>query len=197
MKRILTIFFIFTSILLLLGCNVKLGEVDQGRVIEFDKNEWSVVLIQDKNYDQPGNPAYEVLPPHKYFLPKDPAEMGPEPTAGYRMKLDLEKNKIVIFDPTIQNFRAIDIKVIEKKEKIGRDDPLVKGKKFPIIDKEKKTVTVYSSRQKLLSTFQVPDEYINYPEKTWVAGDEVRVYYKEPGKALRFMNITKTDIYKK
>ena len=27
--------------------------------------------------------------------------------------------------------------------------------------------------------------------------DEVRIYYKKPGEALRFMNISKTDIYKK
>ncbi|MFQ3573658.1 MAG: DUF4881 domain-containing protein [Thermodesulfovibrionales bacterium] len=197
MKKILNILFVFTSLLILVGCNVKLGEVDQGRVIEFNKEEWSVVLIQDRNYDKPGNPLYDILPPHKYFLPKDPNEMGPEPTAGYRMKLDLEKNKIVIFDVTTQNFKSIDIKVVEKKENIAKEDPLVKGKKFPIIDKERKTVTLYSARQKLLTTFAVPEEYINLPEKTWIAGDEVRVYYKEPGKALRFMNITKTDIYKK
>jgi len=35
------------------------------------------------------------------------------------------------------------------------------------------------------------------PENTWDAGDEVRIYYKEAGKALRFMNISKTDIFKK
>lgn len=28
-------------------------------------------------------------------------------------------------------------------------------------------------------------------------GDMVRIYYKEDGKALRFMNVTRTDIYKK
>ena len=35
------------------------------------------------------------------------------------------------------------------------------------------------------------------PDETWDAGDEARVYYKEEGKALRFMNISKTNIFKK
>ena len=71
------------------------------------------------------------------------------------------------------------------------------GKKFPIVDKDKKAITVYSGRQKLLVTFSVPEEYLALPANTWEAGDEVRIYYKEPGKAARFMNITKTDIFKK
>jgi hypothetical protein len=49
----------------------------------------------------------------------------------------------------------------------------------------------------MLTTFTVPDRYFALPEKTWDAGDEVRVYYKEEGKALRFMNVSRTDIFKK
>jgi hypothetical protein len=49
----------------------------------------------------------------------------------------------------------------------------------------------------LLVTFNVPEEYFNFPEYTWDAGDEVRIYWKEKGKAIRFMNISKTDIFKK
>jgi hypothetical protein len=80
---------------------------------------------------------------------------------------------------------------------VAKNSPLVEGKKFPMVDKDKKAVTVYSGRQKLLVTFSVPEEYLALPDNTWEAGDEVRVYYKEPGKALRFMNISKTDIFKK
>ena len=123
--------------------------------------------------------------------------MGPEPEVGKRMKLDLDKKIITIFDDATQNFINIPIEVIEKKDKIKRDNPLVAGKKFPIIDKEKKTITVYSTRLQLLATFEVPEEHINRPPETWLAGDEVRIYWKEPGKAYKFMNITKTDIYKK
>ncbi len=60
---------------------------------------------------------------------------------------------------------------------------MVAGKKFPQVDKAKKAITIYSGRQKLLTTFSVPDEYLSLPDNTWEAGDEVRIYYKEPGKA--------------
>ena len=35
------------------------------------------------------------------------------------------------------------------------------------------------------------------PDRTWEAGDEIRIYSKEKGKAVRLMNISKTDIYRK
>ena len=91
----------------------------------------------------------------------------------------------------------INYTLIDQKENVAKNSPLVEGKKFPIVDKDKKAITVYSGRQKLLVTFSVPEEYLALPNNTWEAGDEVRVYYKEPGKALRFMNITRTDIFKK
>jgi hypothetical protein len=93
--------------------------------------------------------------------------------------------------------------MIDNKEGIEKDNPLVfdkaanAAKKFPVVDREKKTITIYSGRQKTLTVISVPDEYFALPDKTWDAGDEVRVYYKEEGKALRFMNISKTDIFKK
>lgn len=180
---------------LMLGCG-ELGKVDQGRVIEYDKEKGIVTLIQDRKAE-PGAPDYDTLPPHSYTIPADPREMGPEPKAGKRMKLDVEKREIVIFDPATQNFKTIKFDLVDKKEGVTKDDPLVAGKTFPIIDKEKRTISVYSGRQKLLVVFSVPDEYFNLPPDTWEAGDEVRIYYKEPGKALRLMNITKTDIYKK
>lgn len=72
-----------------------------------------------------------------------------------------------------------------------------KPKSFPVVDREKKAITVYSKRQKILTTFSVPDEYFALPDNTWDSGDEVRIYYKEEGKARRFMNLSKTDIFKK
>ncbi len=177
------------------GCG-ELGQVDQGRVVEYDKAKNIAVLIQDKKAD-PGNPDYNTLPPHAYELPTDPMEMGAAPKAGYRMKIDTVKNQITIFDPATQGFKVIDFKLVDKKENIDRENALVKGKKFPEVNKEKKTVTLYSARQKQLIVFSPPDEYLALPDKTWDAGDEVRVYYKETGKALRFMNITRTDIFKK
>ena len=180
---------------LALGCG-ELGKVDQGRVIEYDQAKGVVTIIQDKKAE-PGNPDYNTLPPHAYTIPTDPHEMGPEPKAGKRMKLDTKAQEIVIFDKDTKNFKKINYIPIDKKEGVGRDDPLVAGKKFPLIDKEKKTISIYSGRQKLLVVFSLPDEYFKMPGDTWDAGDEVRIYYKEPGKALRLMNISKTDIFKK
>lgn len=200
-KLNLIIILAVLSFALVFGCG-ELGKVDQGRVIEYDKEKRMVTLIQDKKAD-PGKPDYNTLPPHTYSLPTDPMEMGPEPKAGYRMKLDTKNNQIVIFDAATQNFKTIDYKLIDQKENVDPKDPLVydkasdKAKKFPVVDKEKKAITIYSKRLKTLTTFSVPDEYFALPDKTWDAGDEVRIYYKETGKALRFMNITKTDIFKK
>jgi len=179
----------------LFGCAEE-GKVDQGRVVAFDKDKKLVTLIRDKKIDTL-NPDYTYLPPQTYTLPEDPAETGPLPKAGSRMKLDVEKNQIIIFDDKSQNFKAIGFKAVEKKTNVEKDDPLVKGKKFPVVDKQKKTVTIYSSRQKILETIGLADEFFDLPDSTWDAGDEVRIYYKQDGKALRFMNITQTDIFKK
>jgi len=114
-----------------------------------------VTLIRDKKIDTL-NPDYSYLPPLTYALPVDPQEIGPLPKAGGRIKLDAEKNQIVIFDPKAQNFKTIDFKPVEKKTGVERDAPLVKGKKFPVVDKAKKTVTIYSGRQKILETIGLP-----------------------------------------
>jgi hypothetical protein len=182
-------------LVLALGCG-ELGKVDQGRVIAFDNAKGIVTLIQDKKAE-PGKPDYNTLPPHAYQIPKDPEEMGPEPKAGLRMKLDLDKKVITIFDPETKGFKDISFEILEQKEGVGKDDPLVAGKKLPAVNKEKKSLTIYSGRQRLYAVISLPDEYLDRPVSTWDAGDEVRVYFKEPGKALRLMNISKTDIFKK
>jgi hypothetical protein len=193
-----------TAILLpifLFGCS-EFGTVDQGRAIEFDKEKGLITIIRDVKHDAK-NPDYSFLPPVTYQKPVDPQEMGADPKAGYRMKLDTEKNQIVIFDKAAQNFKTIVYFPVDKQENIDRKHPLVydnateKAKKFPVVDKDKKQITIYSSRQKLLVTISVPAEYFALPDYTWDSGDEVRIYFKEPGKALRFMNISKTDIFKK
>ncbi len=187
--------------IVLMGCG-EYGKVDQGRVVMVDPAKRQCTIIQDWRAD-PGNPDYTHLPPHTYTYPTDPHEMGPEPKAGLRMNLDTKNRQITIFDPAAQNFKTLDYTLIEQKENVAKDDPLVfdkaegKPKKFPVVDKEKKTISIYSSRQKIFVTFSLPDEYFSLPPNTWDAGDEVRIYYREPGKAIRFMNISKTDIFKK
>jgi hypothetical protein len=186
--------FLILPLVLVWGCGEQ-GKVDQGRVIAFDKAKETVTFIIDVKHDT-ANPDYSGAP-ITFALPKDPMERGEDPKAGLRMKLDTKTREIVIYDPASKGMKKITYTLIDQKENVAKDSPLVAGKKFPMVDKEKKAITVYSGRQKLLVTFSVPEEYLGLPDNTWEAGDEVRIYYKEPGKAARFMNITRTDIFKK
>lgn len=185
-------FLIVLPVLLLMGC--QFGEVNQGRVIEYDREEGLVTYIRDSNYMEPDNPRYDVLPPITIKIPDDPKEMGPEPEAGKRMLLDYQNKEIAIFNTEKQDFETIEYTLIEQHDNIFPDSPMVAGKEFPDVDRAKKTITVYSRRQNELVTFSVPDEYFDLPDDTWKAGDEIRYYYKDPDQALRFMNVTKTDI---
>jgi len=186
-------------LLLCLGCGER-GKVDQGRVIEFDKAKGTVTLIRDSS-PNPKKPDYTMLPPFTCQIPTNPKEMGADPKAGYRMKLDTERNEITIFDPASESFKTIHYVPVDHKENIAKDNDLVfdkakkESRKFPVVDRAKKTISIYSARQKLLLTFTVPDEYLSLPEKAWDSGDEVRLYCKEKGKAARLMNISKTDIF--
>lgn len=184
-----------------LGCD-EYGKVDQGRVIAFDKDKQTVTVIEDKNMDSQ-NPDYAILPPHTYTMPTDPAERGADPKVGMRLKLDVDAKVIKIFNTQTQTIEDLPITIVDLQKNIAKDHPLVfdkdknAAKKFPVVDKDNKTIAIYSGRQKMLATFSVPDAYFDFPENTWDAGDEVRIYWKEKGKAIRFMNITKTDIFKK
>lgn len=199
-KKVWLMTIVLLAMACLAGCLEK-GQVDQGRVVAFDKEKHTAVIIRDKSNDSQ-NPDYSYLPPLTYALPTEHLDMGPDPKVGGRMKLDVEKSQIVIYNPTIQNFETVKITVLDKKDNVEKQDPLVydagtkSARKLPLVDKEKGTITIYSGRQKLLVTFSVPETYLAMPESTWDSGDEARIYYKEAGKAIRFMNITKTDIFK-
>ncbi len=188
------IILVIMPMVLAWGCG-DMGKVEQGRVIAFDKGKGTVTFIRDVNGDA-ANPNYSG-PPLTFALPKEPSERGADPKVGLRLKLDTKAKQIVIFDAATQGSKEIAYTLIDQKENLAKDDPLVAGKKFPQVDKAKKAIIIYSARQKILTAFSVPDEYLELPDNTWDAGDEVRVYYKQPGQALRFMNVTKTDIFKK
>ncbi len=201
-KQILLTMAAAAMAMTLTACKEDYGKVEQGRVIAFDKDKKEVTLIHDSAMD-PQKPVYDVLPPSVFKLPTDPKETGPEPKAGQRLKLDTDKKIIVIFDTNTQKIVEVPITIVDLQQPVDKEHPLVydkaekKAKKFPAVDKEKKTITIYSGRQKMLCTFSVPDQYFGYPDSTWDAGDEVRLYYKTAGQSLRFMNISKTDIFKK
>lgn len=193
--------FILPLVFGLSACE-KIGKVDQGRAIDFDKTKKTVTIIRDSGKDAKA-PDYNVLPPVVYSLPEDPQEMGPDPKIGKRMKLDAKERQVVVYVPATQSFAKINYTLIDQKENLNPKDPLVynaaeeKDKKFPVVDKTKKTITIYSKRQKMLTTFSVPDEYFQLPDDTWDNGDEMRIYFKQDGKAARIMNVSRTDIFKK
>jgi hypothetical protein len=202
MRKMLTkLLLVALPAILLTGC-IDAGKVDQGRTVAFDKDKKIVTIIRDKANDA-AKPDYTYLPALSYQIPTVPAEMGPEPKAGLRMKLDADKGQVVLYSPAKQNFETVAIQIVDKQEGIDNKHPLVfdatagKAKPFPVVDKDKKTVTIYSGRQKMLVTFIPPEEYLGLPASSWDAGDEVRIYYKDEGKALRLMNVSRTDIFKK
>jgi hypothetical protein len=200
-NRLMSALAVFLLVAVLAGCQ-QMGKVDQGRVIEFNKEKGTVTMIRDAS-PNPDTPEYSHLPPVTYQVPTNPDEMGADPKPGKRMKLDAIHREIVIYVPALNNFAKINYKLVDQKEIVDPDDPLVmdsvtrKPKTFPVVDPHRKTITIYSKRQKTVTTFSVPDEYLAMPADTWDSGDDIRIYYKEEGKARRLMNVSKTDIFKK
>lgn len=180
---------------LLAGCDAP-GKVEQGRVVAFDAEKRIVTLIRDTRADA-DHPDYSQLPPQQFRLPDDPKDTGPLPRAGLRLRLDSIGQRIVYFDPASQSFREIAYTPVAHIEGVAPNDVRLKGRQFPEFDAERQQLTLYSARQKLLETLRLPESARELPATTWAAGDEVRIYYKEAGQALRFMNITQTDIFKK
>jgi hypothetical protein len=176
------------------GC-ASSGKVEQGRAIAFDKQNGVVTLILD-SAPKSDQPRYDVLPPVVVRLPVDPSEIGPAPEAGKMLSFDTKNRTIVFFDPTSATVKTVFYLPVDDQNGVSRNDPQVANKKFPAVDRQKKTVTIYSRRKKILLTFAVPDEYLALPDDTWKSGDEVRYYYKQPGQALRLMNVSKTDVTK-
>ncbi len=200
-RRILPLLLALLMLPALAGCK-EYGKVMQGRVVEFDKDKKIVTFVTEVAHDWK-NPRYKGLPPVTMTMPADPMETGPEPKAGGRIELDMVGNKFIIYDKATQAFKDVPFTLVDSIKNVEGAHPLLtdaatgQPKKFPLVDKEKKTITVYSRRQKLLTVAQVAEEYISLPVSTWDAGDECRVYYLEDGKAQRFMNMSKTDIFKK
>ena len=200
-NRLMSALAVFLLVAVLAGCQ-QMGSVDQGRVIEFNKEKGTVTMIRDAS-PNPDKPDYSHLPPVTYQVPTNPDEMGADPKPGKRMKLDANNREIVIYVPALNNFAKIHYTLVDQKENVDPNDPLVfddvtrKPKTFPVVDQNRKTITIYSRRQKTVTTLSVPDEYFAMPTDTWDNGDEIRIYYKEEGKARRLMNVSKTDIFKK
>lgn len=202
---------ILPMLLVLIGLSLaacgEYGKVEQGRTIAFDTTTTppTVWIIQDSGIED-RNPHYTVLPAHSFQLPADPAETGALPFVGKRVRLDFEKKDIVMYNKETKQFDHLPFELLEKHDNVSvrRQHPLVydtntgKARHFPVVNDAESTVTIYSGRQQTLSTIKLnPEDFAKYSGDDWDAGDEVRIYYKEAGKALRFMNLSKTDFSKR
>ena len=87
---------------------------------------------------------------------------------------------------------------MDVEKNISAKHPKVAGKTFPVVDKEKQTVTVYWRCLQALATFAcLRPRWI--PPYVWTAGDEMRIAYRnaDKGQAIRIMNVSKTNIFQK
>jgi hypothetical protein len=175
--------------LVLAGCSPS-GNVEQGQVIEYRRSAGTVTLIRDSNYRDPANPRFDMLPPATVRMPSDPAEMGPEPAAGKLLAFDWGERRAVIFHSPTGTLRTVEITPLDRRGRLSAAD----AARLPFVDRGSRTVTAWWPRDRQAFVFTVPDEYLALPDDTWKAGDEVRYYYRDPGQALRLMNVTKTDL---
>lgn len=184
------------SFALLTACDFD-GGVEQGRCVAFDPAAKTLTIVVDVNHDQ-FNPDYSGGV-HTFKLPPEARDMGPAPEVGGRLMINLEKSELVIYDPASKSVKAVHVDFTDVEKNIKSSHPKVAGKAFPIIDKEQGTITVYSARLNALATFKAPPALLDLPAYVWTAGNEMRIAYRnsDKGQAIRIMNVTKTNIFKK
>ena len=191
--------------LALAGCG-DYGKIEQGRVVHYDKDKKLVTLLPNSEINPRNTPKY-AAPPVVYAIPTDPEEMGREPKSGMlRVNVSVEKKIITMYNPQTKAFEDLSFELVENHTGVNvrRQHPLVwdpatrRARPFPQMDAAKKTVTIYSARQQQLTVMKLADaDFAKYKGDEWGAGDEIRIYYKESGKARRLMNITQTDIMRR
>jgi hypothetical protein len=170
------------------GCS-DFGEVEQGIVVSSDGTRLTLVL--DSN---PGDAVYDRVPPVVVTIPEDESQMGPMPEAGGLIALDTAANQAVIYNPAGKDLLTVSFEMVELTSDVYPDDQRVIDAGAPKVDSAAGTVTLYAPRTRELATIKVPAEHLSLPAATWQAGDEVRYYFKDPTRALRLMNISKSNI---
>jgi hypothetical protein len=186
---------ILVALAALIGCG-PFGRVNQGQVVEYQRGKGLVTLIQDSNYRDPVHPRFDVLPALTIRVPEDPREMGPEPEAGKLLLLDYANRRAVIFDSATQSLRSVPYGLVSEQDNVAPTDARVSRIRLPLVDRARRTITIYAGRDRKLIAISIPEEYAALPADTWKTGDEVRYYYKDPSRALRLMNVSKTDLNK-
>lgn len=193
-SRSLGLVFVLTLSLFMTACDFN-GGVEQGRCVAFNPEAKTVTMVVDTTLD-PKDPHYSGGV-HTYKLPVNDMDMGPAPKPGGCLMLEIDKNMLLYYDPETSSVKEMPVEYINVEKGVGPKSPKLKGMTFPVIDKEKRDITVYSPRMEALVTFRVPENAINMPPYTWEIGDEVRIAFRKDDKnqAIRLMNVSKTSIF--
>ena len=170
-----------------------LGADTYGRVVAYDKDSKKMTFIEDSlGWSNPKRPEFTVLPAKEVVLAEDPGDMAPK--AGGRLRIDLEKKEIIIYNGQTKTIDTFAVEVVSNQGGIEPGNPLLladgKEKKFPMVDKAKCEVTIYSKRQKSLSTIKVPQKYMELPDSVWDDGHNVKLTV-EGDKGTNFVNLSK------
>ena len=176
------------AFLWLSGCG-PFGTVEQGRAVAFDAASDQVTVALDRSAD-PRVPDYtgEI---HTYTLPHDPAERKPDPTPGGLLAVDVRGSSAVLTVFDGEKRREVTLSEIEISEGVDRKDPGGYPKR------EGETLALWLPRERRLVTGRLPPEDASLPIASLTSGDEVRLYILSAPQIARFMNVTRTDIYKK
>lgn len=183
----------FILAFLCIGLSVPAVAADTfGRVIGYDAADKKVTFIEDSlGWSNPKRPDFTVLPPKVVTLAEDPGDMAPR--AGGRLRVDLEKKELTIFNASTQQIETFAMEIISNEAGVEPDSALLSGKTFPIVDKAKAEITVYSKRQKTLSVLKVPAQYMALDDATWTDGHNIQVNIGADGKATSFVNLSKAS----
>ena len=109
----------------------------------FDPAAKTLTIVVDVTHDQSA-PHYSG-DVHTFKLPAEARDMGPAPTVGGRLMIELEKSALLLYDPDSKSIKELPVQFTDVEKNISAKHPKVAGKTFPVVDKEKQTVTVYSS----------------------------------------------------
>lgn len=165
-----------------------------GRVVAYDKAGKKITFIEDKlAWSNPKRPDFSVLPPKEVTLPEDPADMAPK--AGGRLRVDYEAKEIIIYNPSTKSIDTFAIELVSRTDGVEPDNQLVsengKPKVFPMVDKAKSEITIYSRRQKNVCTIKVPEKYMELEDSVWDDGHNIKVAM-DGDKVTGFTNLSKT-----
>ncbi len=164
-----------------------------GRVVAYDKAAKKVTFIEDKlGWSNPARPDFSVLPAKEAVLPADPGDMAPK--AGGRLRVDYEKKEIIIYNEKTKAIESFGIEIVSRTDNVEADNPLVseggKPKSFPVVEKAKSEITIYSKRQKNICTIKVPAKYMELRDAVWDDGHNIKLTM-EDDKVTGYTNLSK------